>query len=84
MVLSEPEDASRKPCRCRRCGSRATPSFDAYAKVAGVVNARALDSGTRSLIATITTAGILVTSLMAGYAFAKYRFRGRDGPVRAC
>ena len=29
------------------------------------------------MIATITTLGILVTSLMAGYAFAKYRFRGR-------
>jgi multiple sugar transport system permease protein len=26
----------------------------------------------------VTTAGILLTSLMAGYAFAKYRFRGRN------
>jgi multiple sugar transport system permease protein len=30
------------------------------------------------IIATVTTAGILLTSLMAGYAFAKYRFRGRN------
>jgi multiple sugar transport system permease protein len=29
------------------------------------------------VIASITTAGILITSMMAGYAFAKYRFRGR-------
>ena len=35
------------------------------------------------VIASITTAGILLTSLMAGYAFAKYRFRGRDAAVRA-
>src|SRR5690606_23400032 len=30
------------------------------------------------IIAVVTTAGILVTSLMAGYAFAKYEFRGRN------
>lgn len=30
------------------------------------------------VIAGGTTAGIVVTSLMAGYVFAKYRFRGRD------
>lgn len=55
----------------------ASPSLSAYAEVAGVIDA------TRSfwnsaVIATVTTAGILVTSLMAGYAFAKYRFPGRD------
>jgi len=30
------------------------------------------------VIAGGTTAGIVVTSLMAGYVFAKYRFRGRE------
>jgi multiple sugar transport system permease protein len=29
------------------------------------------------VIASVTTAGILLTSMMAGYAFAKYRFRWR-------
>lgn len=53
------------------------PSLDAYEKVAGVINAGRsfLNSAT---IATLTTLGIIVTSLMAGFAFAKYRFRGRD------
>lgn len=30
------------------------------------------------LIATVCTASVIITSLMAGYVFAKYRFRGRD------
>ncbi len=30
------------------------------------------------LIAGVSTASVLVTSIMAGYVFAKYRFRGRD------
>ena len=55
----------------------ATPNFSAYSEVAGVIDARR--SFWNSLvIATTTTAGILVTSLMAGYGFAKYHFRGRD------
>ena len=55
----------------------ATPNFSAYSEVAGVIDARR--SFWNSLvIATTTTAGILVTSLMAGYGFAKYSFRGRD------
>ncbi|MBO6716318.1 MAG: carbohydrate ABC transporter permease [Rhizobiaceae bacterium] len=55
----------------------ATPNLAAYGEVADVIDARRsfLNS---FIIATTTTAGILVTSLMAGYAFAKYRFRGRD------
>ena len=55
----------------------AAPNLSAYGEVAGVIDARRsfLNS---FIIATTTTAGILVTSLMAGYAFAKYRFRGRD------
>src|SRR5262249_19103145 len=55
----------------------APPSLDAYGKVADVI-----DSGrsflNSAIIATITTAGILLTSLLAGFAFAKYRFRGRE------
>ncbi len=55
----------------------ATPNLAAFGEVADVIDARRsfLNS---FIIATTTTAGILVTSLMAGYAFAKYRFRGRD------
>ena len=55
----------------------ATPHLDAYQEVAGVI-----DSGrsfvNSAIIATIATAGILLTSLLAGFAFAKYRFRGRE------
>ena len=55
----------------------ATPSLDAYAKVSGVVQAgRSFVNS--AIIATTTTAGILLTSLLAGFAFAKYRFSGRD------
>lgn len=54
----------------------ATPSLDAFGAVADVIDVpRAL--GNSILIAGVTTVGILLTSLMAGYAFAKYRFRGR-------
>lgn len=55
----------------------ARPSLDAYAKVSDVVQAGRsfLNS---AIIATVTTAGILLTSLLAGFAFAKYAFRGRD------
>ena len=55
----------------------ATPSLDAYAKVAGVISiGRSFLNS--AIIALVTTAAILVTSLMAGYAFAKYRFRYRE------
>jgi len=55
----------------------ATPSLDAYRKVSDVIQAGRsfLNS---AIIATTTTAGILLTSLLAGFAFAKYRFRGRN------
>jgi multiple sugar transport system permease protein len=54
-----------------------TPSLAAYTQVAGVIDAgRSFFNS--AVIATTTTVGILVTSLMAGYVFAKYRFRGRD------
>jgi multiple sugar transport system permease protein len=53
-----------------------TPNLDAYDKVAGVVNV-GRSMWNSLIIATVTTSGILLTSMMAGYAFAKYRFRGR-------
>lgn len=54
-----------------------TPSFDAYRDVAGVISAGRSFMNS-AIIATTTTLGIVVTSLMAGYAFAKYRFAGRN------
>ncbi|WP_214471272.1 carbohydrate ABC transporter permease [Mesorhizobium sp. dw_380] len=53
------------------------PSLDAYEKVSGVVNV-GRSMWNSLVIASITTAGILVTSMMAGYAFAKYHFPGRS------
>ncbi|HTM76909.1 MAG TPA: carbohydrate ABC transporter permease, partial [Devosia sp.] len=55
----------------------ATPTLDAYTQVADVVSLGQsfLNS---SIIAVVTTTAILVTSLMAGYAFAKYQFKGRE------
>ncbi|MBF0679869.1 MAG: carbohydrate ABC transporter permease [Devosia sp.] len=54
-----------------------SPNFDAYWEVAEVVN---LDRSfvNSAFIALATTTAIVVTSLMAGYAFAKYNFPGRD------
>ena len=53
------------------------PSLEAYGKVSGVVQAgRSFVNS--AIIATTTTAGILLTSLLAGFAFAKYQFRGRE------
>lgn len=54
-----------------------SPSLAAYRDVAGVINAGRsfLNS---AVIATTTTVGIVITSLMAGYAFAKYHFVGRN------
>jgi multiple sugar transport system permease protein len=52
------------------------PSLQAYRDVTDVIDVpRAFANSL--LIAGLSTIGILVTSLMAGYAFAKYRFRGR-------
>jgi len=49
----------------------------AYGAVSDVIQAgRSLFNS--AVIASVTTAGILVTSIMAGFAFAKYRFAGRD------
>ena len=53
------------------------PNLDAYTQVSDVLEL-GRSFWNSAVIATVTTAGILVTSLMAGYAFAKYRFRGRD------
>jgi multiple sugar transport system permease protein len=55
----------------------ANPNFKAFAEVSDVIDAsRSMLNS--ALIAISATAGILITSLMAGYAFAKYRFRGRN------
>lgn len=55
----------------------AEPSLAAYRTVADVVGvARSFRNS--AIIAGVTTLGILVTSLMAGYVFAKYQFRGRN------
>jgi len=54
-----------------------TPSFEAYEKVAGIINlGRSMWNSL--IIASITTAGILLTSMMAGYAFAKYHFPAKS------
>lgn len=53
------------------------PNLDAYIQVADVVSlGRSFLNS--AFIALVTTMAIVVTSLMAGYAFAKYRFKGRD------
>lgn len=53
------------------------PTTDAFGAVGDVIDIPRsfLNS---LLIAGLTTAGILLTSLLAGYVFAKYRFRGRN------
>ncbi|ODT47305.1 carbohydrate ABC transporter permease [Devosia sp. 63-57] len=54
-----------------------SPNLDAYSQVAAVVGlGRSFLNS--FFIALVTTTAIVVTSLMAGYAFAKYRFKGRD------
>jgi multiple sugar transport system permease protein len=54
-----------------------SPGLEAFGKVSGVINVgRSMLNS--AVIAAITTAGIIVTSLMAGYAFAKHRFHGRN------
>ena len=55
----------------------AAPSLSAYREVADVIDAQR-SFWNSFVIATTTTTGVLVTSLMAGFAFAKYRFRGRN------
>jgi multiple sugar transport system permease protein len=55
----------------------ASPSFEAYAKVSGIIDVqRSLMNS--AAIASVTTAGILITSLLAGYVFAKHAFHGRN------
>lgn len=55
----------------------ANPSLAPYRDVTDVIDVpRSMRNS--AVIAGVTTLGILATSLMAGYAFAKYRFRGRN------
>jgi multiple sugar transport system permease protein len=53
------------------------PTTDAYGAVSDVIDV-GRSFANSAIIAGSTTLGILVTSLLAGYVFAKYRFRGRD------
>lgn len=54
-----------------------SPSLDAYGQVAGVIDlGRSFFNS--AVIALVTTSAILVSSLMAGYAFAKYQFKHRE------
>jgi multiple sugar transport system permease protein len=54
-----------------------SPNLDAYSGVSDVIDVgRSFVNS--AVIALVTTFGILVTSLLAGYVFAKYRFRGRN------
>ena len=53
------------------------PNLDAYTQVADVIGlGRSFLNS--AIIAIVTTSAIIVTSLMAGYAFAKYEFRYRE------
>ena len=52
-------------------------TFAAYAKVFEVVPF-AQSFFNSALITTVCSASVLITSVLAGYVFAKYRFRGRD------
>jgi multiple sugar transport system permease protein len=55
-----------------------SPSLDAFAQVARLLP---LGSGFLNsfLIAGVSAASVVVTSTLAGFAFARYSFRGRDG-----
>lgn len=55
----------------------ASPNLDAYSQVADVVEL-GRSFWNSAVIAVVTTIAINITSLMAGYAFAKYQFRGRE------
>ena len=53
------------------------PSLDAYRTVFDVLPfGRAF--GNSFLVAGVATLSVVITSVLAGYAFAKYRFKGRD------
>jgi len=55
----------------------ASPNLEAYSKVSDVVSiGRSFFNS--AVIALVTTVAIIITSLMAGYAFAKYQFRYRE------
>jgi multiple sugar transport system permease protein len=55
----------------------ANPSLDAFTQVADVVSL-GRSFWNSAVIALTTTVAIVVTSLMAGYAFAKYAFRYKE------
>lgn len=76
MILSSlktPEETLRSP----PVWLPAAPSLDAYTKVNGIIDVpRSLVNSLA--IASATTVGILVTSLLAGYVFSKHSFPGRN------
>jgi len=51
--------------------------LDAYEKLADAIPL-ARNYLNSAIVTSLTTAGILLTSSLAGYGFAKFRFRGRD------
>jgi multiple sugar transport system permease protein len=53
------------------------PNLDAYTQVSDVLEL-GRSFWNSAVIAVVTTVAINVTSMMAGYAFAKYKFRGRE------
>jgi len=55
----------------------ANPGLSAYVQVAEVV-VLGRSFANSAIIALVTTSAIIVTSLMAGYAFAKYQFKHRE------
>lgn len=54
-----------------------SPSLDAFTQVADVIDL-GRSFWNSAIIALVTTLAINITSLMAGYAFAKYEFRYRE------
>ncbi len=54
-----------------------SPTTESYGAVSDVIDV-GRSFANSAIIAGTTTLGIIVSSLLAGYVFAKYRFRGRD------
>jgi len=54
-----------------------SPGFDAYHGLADAIPLGRMYLNS-AIVTTVTTAGILLTSSLAGYGFAKFQFPGRD------
>jgi multiple sugar transport system permease protein len=55
----------------------ASPGFDAYRGLGDAIPLGRMYLNS-AIVTTVTTAGILLTSSLAGYGFAKFQFPGRD------